>query len=251
MTVVSVVRRGVAMGAAMLAGQVAYARFRGVPSFEGLDPSCVLGEAELPPLRIVLLGDSTVTAPGIDDPDVTWARIIARHFSDRYRVELTCLAEGGAKSRDVLENQLPRALAARWDVAVVSVGSNDIMRFVPVWRFEQRLDRIVGRLRNTCDAVVLFGVGDLGSIPRLAFPLDRIASAAGHVADWVHRRVAARHGIAKIDQWRLTTAAFNSGIHMFAPDLFHPSSIGHQAWADALIPTLDEVVAGLEADRSR
>lgn len=239
------------MGAAMLAGQVAYARFRGVPSFEGLDPSCVVGDGDRPRLRIVLLGDSTVTAPGLDDPDATWARILARHFAARYRVELSCLAEGGAKSRDVVEDQLPRALAEHWDVAVVSVGSNDIMRFVPVWRFEQRLDHIVASLREVCDAVVLFGVGDLGSIPRLAFPLDRIASGAGHVADWVHRRVAARHGVAKIDQWRLTTAAFNSGIHMFAPDLFHPSPIGHQAWADALIPTLDEVVARLEADRSR
>jgi lysophospholipase L1-like esterase len=164
-------------------------------------------------------------------------------------VELACLAEGGAKAQDVVEHQLHRALEERWDVAIVSVGSNDIMRFVPVWRFEQRLDHIVASLKEVADAVVLFGVGDLGSIPRLAFPLDRIASGAGHVADWVHRRVAARHGIAKIDQWRLTTAAFNSGIHMFAPDLFHPSPIGHQAWADALIPTLDEVVAGLEGSR--
>lgn len=237
------------MGAAMLAGQLAYARFRGVPSFEGLDPSCAVGDAGLPRLRIVLLGDSTVTAPGLDDADATWARIIARHFADRYRVELTCLAVGGAKSRDVLEEQLPRALQERWDVAIVSVGSNDIMRFVPVWRFAQRLDHIVESLKDVTDAVVLFGVGDLGSIPRLVFPLDRIASGAGHIADFVHRRVAVRHGVPKIDQWRLTTAAFNSGIHMFAPDLFHPSPIGHQAWADALIPTLDEVVAGLEAAR--
>lgn len=234
----------------MIAGQVAYARFRGVPSFEGLDPSCVVGDGGLPGLRLVVLGDSTVTAPGLDDPDASWPRIVARHLAGRYCVDLTSLAEGGAKSRDVLAGQLPRALTSRWNVAVVSVGSNDIMRFVPVWRFERRLDRIVAELKEVSDAVILFGVGDLGSIPRLPFPLDRIASGAGHVADLVHRRVAARHDVAKIDQWRLTTEAFNSGIHMFSPDLFHPSPIGHQAWADALIPTLDEVVAGLEAARN-
>ncbi len=231
----------------MLAGQVAYARFRGVPSFVGLDPSCVAGDADLPTLRLVILGDSTVTAPGIDDADATWSRLVVRHLSARYHVEFTCLAEGGAKALDVVEDQLPQALEGQWNVAIVSVGSNDIMRFVPVWRFEQRLDHIVARLQEVADEVILFGVGDLGSIPRLVFPLDRIASGAGHIADLVHRRVAARRGVAKIDQWRLTTAAFNSGIHMFAPDLFHPSPAGHRAWADALIPTVDQVVAKLEA----
>ncbi len=65
------------------------------------------------------------------------------------------------------------------------------------------------------------------------------------MADWVHRRVADRHGVLKIDQWNLTTAAFNSGLHMFSPDLFHPSPEGHRAWADALIPTMEEAVARL------
>ena len=243
---VRIVRRGFVLGVATVAAQAAYARFRGVPSFDGLDPSGVFGELDLPTLRIVILGDSTVTAPGLDDPDDSWARISARHFEDRYRVELTCLAVGGARSRDVLEDQLPAALASEWDIAVVSVGSNDVLNLVPIWLFERRLDEIVARLNVVARAVVLFGVGDLGSIPRVPFPLDRFAWWSGHIADWVHRRVAARYGVAKVDQWNQTTEPFNSGIHMFAPDLFHPSPAGHRAWADALVPTLEDVVAELE-----
>ena len=243
---VRIVRRGFVLGVATVAAQAAYARFRGVPSFDGLDPSGVFGEQEMPTLRIVILGDSTVTAPGLDDPDDSWARISARHFEGRYRVELTCLAVGGARSRDVLEDQLPAALASEWDIAVVSVGSNDVLNLVPIWLFERRLDEIVARLNVVARAVVLFGVGDLGSIPRVPFPLDRFAWWSGHIADWVHRRVAARYGVAKVDQWNQTTEPFNSGIHMFAPDLFHPSPAGHRAWAGALTPTLETVVGELD-----
>ena len=156
---------------------------------------------------------------------------------------------GGSRSRDVLEQQLPDALVDRWDIAIVSVGSNDVLHLVPVWRFRRRLDAIIGRLVEVSDEVILFGVGDLGTIPRLAFPLNKFASGAGHIADWVHRSVARRHQVSKIDQWKSTTAAFNSGLHMFSPDLFHPSPAGHQAWAEAVIPTLESAVERIEHRR--
>ena len=239
------VRHGMLAGTGIVAGQILHAAFRELPSFEGLDPSGRFGDPSLPSLRLLVLGDSTVTAPGLDDPDDSWPRLIARHLADRFSVELVSHAEGGAKSRDVLHLQLPRACREEWDVTILSVGSNDVLRFIPVWRFAARLDAIVERLQACSKEVILFGVGDIGSIPRLPYPADRLAAGAGHVADWVHRRTASRFGVEKIDQWRLTTAAFNSGLHMFSPDQFHPSEIGHQAWAAALIPTVDAVAARL------
>ncbi|HSF86373.1 MAG TPA: GDSL-type esterase/lipase family protein [Acidimicrobiia bacterium] len=231
----------------VVAGQIAHAALRELPSFEGLDPSGTFGDAANPLLRIVIVGDSTITAPGLADPDDAWPRLVARHLADRYHVELVSLAEGGAKTRDVLELQVPRAIGQVWDLAIVSVGSNDVLRLIPFWRLASRMDAIVEQLGAWSHQVVLFGVGDIGSIPRLPFPADRIASMAGHVADWAHRRSARRYGVAKVDQWRLTTAAFNSGDHMFAADLFHPSEIGHQAWAHALLPTLEDALAGVAA----
>lgn len=234
-------------GTVIVAGQITHAALRNLPTFDGLDPSGTFGDETLPRLRMLIVGDSTATAPGLHDPDASWPRLVARHMADRYQVELTCLAEGGARSHNVLEVQVPAALGRSWDITIVSVGSNDVMRLVPVWRFARRMDAIVEQLSERSRAVILFGVGDLGSIPRLPFPVDRIASAAGHVADWVHRRTATRFGVDKVDQWSLTTEPFNSGIHMFADDLFHPSPIGHQAWADALIPTVEDVVDRLES----
>jgi lysophospholipase L1-like esterase len=238
-----VITRVLATGAAVLAGQVAFARVRPLPVLEDLDPSGSFGD-DGPLLRMVVLGDSTCTGPGLTDPDETWPRLLARRLAARRRVELTSLAVGGARSEDVLAQQVPAALALAPDLAIVSVGSNDILHLVPVPRFERRLDEIVTLLTAVIPAVVLFGIGDLGSIPRIPFPLDRLASASGRVADGVHIRVAARHGVAKVDQWALTTAAFRNGRHMFAADLFHPSAAGHLAWMQALAPTIEQILAG-------
>ena len=235
-------------GAGLIAGQVAYVSRRRLPLGDQYDTSGTFGDAALPHLRMAVLGDSSVTGQGLDSVEEAWARLVARHFSDRFHVELVSYGDGGARSNDVLEEQLPAAEATRPHVAIVSVGSNDILRMTPTWRFESRLDEIVMRLRRVSSSVILFGIGDLGAIPRFPYPVDRVAAVTARVADRVHRRVAERHGAAKVDQWALTTEAFNSGAHMFAPDLFHPSAEGHRAWADALIPTVEAELARLEGE---
>lgn len=228
----------VAGGVVLVGGQIAYASLRRLPLGEDLDPTGVFGDDALPTLHIAVLGDSTVTGQGLDDVDDSWPRVVARRLGDRYQVMLRSFAAGGAKSLDVLEHQVPVLEGHSFDLVIVSVGSNDILRMVPVWQFERHLDEIVARLKKVSRSVILFGVGDLGSIPRLPYPIDRIASGSGHLADRVHRRVAERHDVPKVDQWALTTEAFNSGLHMFANDLFHASPEGHLAWADAVMPTI-------------
>lgn len=229
----------VAGSVAFVGSQIAYAGLRRLPEGDDLDATGVFGDDHLPRLHVAVLGDSTVTGQGLEDVDATWPRIVARRLSDRYQVVLRSYAVGGAKSRDVLAEQVPIAEMFPYDIVIVSVGSNDILRMVPVWVFERRLHEIVDRLTATSRSLILFGVGDLGSIPRLPYPIDRFATGSGQLADWVHRRVAERHQVAKIDQWALTTEAFNSGIHMFCPDLFHPGPEGQLAWADAVTPTVE------------
>lgn len=234
---------GVVAAATTIGGELLYVTRRPLPSFTDLDPSGTFGSPDLPSLRIVAVGDSTMTGPGLDDPDDLWLRVVARRLAAHHHVELHSLARGGSRTDDLLREQLDRAVALSPDIAIVSIGGNDILHLVPIWRFERRLDAIVGRLAEASGAVVLFGIGDLGTIPRATFVLRHWVHTAGRLGDQVHERVAARHGVDKVDQWQLTTAAFRAGRHMFSADLFHPSAIGHRTWADAVWPTLERAVA--------
>lgn len=239
--VARLVSRGLMAGAAFVVGEVAYAVRRPLPHFDGFDPSGTFGDRSDPALRFVAVGDSTITGPGLDHPDQIWVRHIARRLSDRFHVELISLAVGGSKTRDVLEVQLPAAEAIHPDLVVVSVGGNDILRGVPVPLFERRLDEIVGRLKGVSRAVVLMGVGDLGTIPRFPVPLSHVASLSGRIADGVHARIALRHGVTKVDHWAYEPED-RWGPDMFCADLFHPSPAGHLSWSETVYPYIERAL---------
>jgi lysophospholipase L1-like esterase len=91
-------------------------------------------------------------------------------------------------------------------------------------------------------AVVLMGVGDIGTVPRFPKPLDRLATLTGRVANGVHTRVAERHEVGRADHWGWSSQAFRRP-GMFAPDLFHPSAAGHRVWADTVMPEVERMLA--------
>ena len=156
------------MGIGVFVGQVLRSAHRqDLPGHNNQDPSDDFGDDERTTLRIALLGDSSITAPGVVPLDDCWPRRLARQLEDRYFVELRSVAVGGAKARDVLANQVDRAIALRPDIALVSVGANDALRATPLARYEREMDEILDALTAVVPMVGVSGVGDLGTVPRL------------------------------------------------------------------------------------
>lgn len=222
-----------ALGGAALAAGAIYAGRRDLPSFEGFDASGDIGDPAKPPLRILVVGDSASTGPGLASPDEIWIRVVARRLSERFFVRITSLAVGGAKSADVLTGQVPAGINSDADLTFVAVGVNDMLHGVPVATYETNLDAIVIALKPFTRLLVVVGMGDLGTIPRLPTPLDLIVRQRGRQGDQVARRVAQRREVVKPDMWALTAHQFRTNPSIWAPDLFHPSAVGHRVWADA------------------
>ncbi len=242
---------GIPFAAMAAAGTVAaqfwYVAHRPLPSFTDLDPEGVFGPETAPEVRLVLLGDSTVTGPGLESPDDLWSRQVVRRLAADLRIRLVSVAAGGSRVRDVLVGQLPAAQELQPDVALVSVGANDAMHGTRLGRFEADLDALVDAFGEAGAQVVLSGIGDLGNIPRLAHPLKALASRRSRVFDRAHARVAARHDHAvKVPVAELTDERFR-GADVFCPDLFHPNCAGHTAWADAAAPFVADSLARVRA----
>lgn len=231
--------------AAVVAGELVRAVYRrDLPTFQNQDASGVFGDPSSPPLRIVALGDSSVTAPGVEDLDDVWIRSVAKGFADRYRVELISLAVGGAKARDVIDGQLAEAIRLRPHVASVSVGSNDALRGTRPGRFRLELTEIVERLEEAGASVVIYGMGDLGSIPRLPPTLRRIATRRSEIFDRVCRDVAvsSERAVKVHTRGRMLTA-FREDKTLFADDLFHACGRGHAVFAEGAVPAFEAAVA--------
>jgi lysophospholipase L1-like esterase len=224
--------------AAIVAAELVRAAVRrDLPSFTNQDPTGSFGDPSAPRLRIVALGDSSITAPGVEDLDDVWIRCISQELASRYRVELISLAVGGSKARDVIEGQLTEAERLAPDIACVSVGANDALRGTRLGRFRRELDEIVSRLEAAGAAVVLYGMGDLGSIPRLPPTLSRMATRRSEEFDRVCRRVAVAHPrTVKVHTRGRIITAFRDDPSLFAGDLFHACGRGHALFAEEAMP---------------
>jgi lysophospholipase L1-like esterase len=226
-----------------MVAQFWYVAHRPLPSFRDLDPNGAFGPDTLPEARIVLLGDSTITGAGLESCADLWSHRVARRLACDRRVRLLSVAVGGSRARDVLTRQLPEALKLEPHVAIVSVGANDAMHGTPMRRVAADLDTIVAAFGEIGAGVVLAGVGDLGNIPRLRFPLKVLASARSRAIDRVHARVGRRHANAvKVPIAECCDDFFRTA-GAFCPDLFHPNRAGHAVWADAAYPVIADALA--------
>ncbi len=226
---------------ATLAGQVVWTVTRPHPTVRGTDISGVEG-AHGPVVRIGVLGDSTLTGPGIAPHDV-WVRQAARRLADDLRIEIVSHARGGSRLGEVLAHQLPRLAADPTDIVVVAAGANDVIRGTPLRRLARQADALVGALVDLVPRVVVGGVGDLGAIPRVPRPL---ADVLGWRSRAVSHRLAAAvvaHPPAVFVPVHEADQTLRDGPDAFAEDRFHPNEHGHGAWARAVEPLLDVLVA--------
>ena len=239
---------------AVLAAQVYRAGHRSdLPSLTNQDPSGSFGDPAVSALTIVILGDSTVTSPGVKPLDACWPRQIASGLSDRYGVELRSVAVGGAKVSDVLAHQVEAAVAHDADIYIVSVGGNDALRGTSVLRFEREYDAIVHRLTGHSRYVAVSGVGDLGTIPRLPAMARAIVRNRARSFDRAIRRVVRRYPeVIKTDTWSPGWDEFDTNPdEIFGADQFHASAYGHRIYTAAMQPAIDELIMRMETNARR
>jgi acyl-CoA thioesterase-1 len=237
-------RRGAVAGFTLIGLEAAYALLRPVPLLEQFDPSGEFGDPTKPTLRVAVLGDSSVTAPGVTGPHEIWVSLICSRLADTRHVILKSFAVGGSMAHTVIDEQLAGALDFGPDVVFVSVGANDAIKGVPLHRFEENLGHLIGALVESGAVVVQSGVGFLGTIPRLYPPLSTLMERRARRFDDVHWRVAEIHGTTVVDQRSDDASVWKLDRSLWAEDFFHVSAAGHARWAETVWETVGPLLNG-------
>ena len=222
-------------GPALLGAEVALATRGGTapPLPPDIDAcvGCIGGEL---PLRTVWLGDSTAAGVGASSADGVVGRQAARRLGRA--VEVRVLALSGGRIADVLADQLPW-VPADSQVVFVSVGANDATHLTGLDTFTSSYrELLAGMPASAC--VVVLGVPDLGSAPRLAQPLRAVAGWRGRSLDRRVRQLAQDSGATFVDIAGATGPAFRRNRSLFSPDGYHPSDAGYGLWAGAVTSAL-------------
>ncbi len=188
--------------------------------------------------RFVAIGDSFTE--GLDDPypdGSGW-----RGWADRVAATLAASAPGfryanlavrGRKLAQIVDEQVPAALALAPDLVSVAGGTNDILRpRVEVPALAARLHEATCRLSGSGATVVLFTSGDPSArVPAARRLLPRIRALNSAV-----RAVAAEFDAVLVDLWEASEVFSHPAL--FARDRLHLSPEGHRRVAAAVLEAL-------------
>ena len=139
---------------------------------------------------------------------------------------------------------LPKQLAAlpatyRADVAVIVVGGNDVTHRVPVPESVRHLEDAIARLRSEGTAVVVGTCPDLGALRPVPQPLRALGSRMSRQLAAAQREAAVGAGAHAVSLAHVVGPFFiTNPDEMFSLDRFHPSAIGYQRTAKALLPSV-------------
>ncbi|MER7921135.1 MULTISPECIES: SGNH/GDSL hydrolase family protein [unclassified Streptomyces] len=181
------------------------------------------------PVRFVALGDSLTAGVGdfTEDGPRGWAALLAPALGAG--TEFTNLAVSGAQTRDVLERQIPAALALRPDLVAVVVGVNDTLRHTfDIHAVAVRLDQVYAACAREGATLLTACLPDPGAMlglpGALAAPLARRQRGVNAVVHALSERYGAVHLHASDGGWIADRA-------LWSADRLHPGERGHRRLA--------------------
>ena len=187
--------------------------------------------------RFVAIGDSTTEGVGDPYPDGAlrgWTDRLAGFLAESSpEVAYANLAVRGRQVAQIRAEQLEPALALRPDLAVVTGGTNDLLR--PRVSLDEVVAHAEAMQRALIDAgavVVTFTLPDLSAF----MPIARFVRARLHAFNAAQLEVGSRTGALVAD---LAAEPAAADPRLWTPDRLHPNADGHARIAAAMADLLD------------
>ena len=245
-------KRHIALGAGVVIGAVA--GLIGVElallsrrEFLPLDPGYRI-DARVPapdgrtedPLRLAVLGDSTVAGVGSPTELESLAVLIAERVARGLDRPVAVIGYGvsGARTRNVLREQLP-LLSASVDAIVLVVGANDATHATPWPGLREDTEAMLRRAGDLASVVVLAGTPRFHANEIIPEPLRTMVDRYSGLLRGEQRAAVSAVSRARfVDLAEEASPRFLGRPEATSPDGFHPSPIGYGFWADALAPAV-------------
>ena len=200
------------------------------PKIEKRDPALALRHISHP--RIIALGDSSVFGVGdhgdaIPSVGAGWAGRLAHDLTAGNFINV---AKNGARARHITKHQLSAAHAFRPDLALVCIGTNDVLRgdFSPE-EIKGSLITVIETLSENNAVIILLGLPDPISTAPGPLALRKILSARVTLINEIYIELSERENVILVPTWDSKIAHERRMWHV---DRMHPSAIGHQLIAD-------------------
>jgi lysophospholipase L1-like esterase len=174
---------------------------------------------------VLVLGDSLALGIGASCPQRTlWGRIA----QDYPHCNLDVRAQSGARAYD-LAVQLAAVSSLRYDVALLCVGANDVMRLGNLTRVAQQIQVTLNTLKRCASMTVVVTSANIGGAPIFFWPLSHLYSTRSLYLARAIELCADRVGASYVNVcFPLHDDLFARSPHLyFSADAVHPSDAAY------------------------
>jgi acyl-CoA thioesterase-1 len=191
--------------------------------------------AALPPVRIVVLGDSLTAGYGLPAADGFVPRLQTAIAAQGGQVEIANAGVSGDTTSDGLA-RLDWSVPAGSDAAIIELGANDMLRGIDPQVTRDALDAILARMAQRHIVVMLCG---MKAAPNLG-------AEYGRSFERIYPELAAKYGVLLYPFFLDGVAA---DLKLLQPDGLHPNASGVGVMVKRILPMVEELVARVRAQK--
>ncbi|HEY2245791.1 MAG TPA: arylesterase [Xanthobacteraceae bacterium] len=186
-------------------------------------------------LHVVVLGDSLTAGLGLAAKDGFVPRLQAALVAQGAKVEIVNAGVSGDTASDGLA-RLDWSVPEGTDAAIVELGANDMLRGIDPQVTREALDAILARLAQRHIVVMLCG---MRAAPNLGVDY-------GHAFERIYPELAAKYGAVFYPFFLDGVAAEHT---LLQQDGMHPNAAGVAVIARRILPTVQELIARVRAQK--
>ncbi|MEE4276860.1 MAG: GDSL-type esterase/lipase family protein [Halieaceae bacterium] len=186
-----------------------------------------------PAASLLVLGDSTAVGTGAGRAEKS---LVGRISSSFPSVAIENRAVVGAVADD-LDMQLGSAERSSYDVLLIAIGGNDVLRFTAMSSLRETLAGILEQSATRADHRAIIVPGMVGDAPAVPWPVSLLYNARSESLRQLVDELASTSGVQFVDLHRdaAMRAAFAENPQAnYAADGLHPSGEGYALWYEVL-----------------
>ena len=190
------------------------------------------------PLRLLVLGESTVVGVGVDQLQFA----LVGHLAEALAVHCgrpvawRACGENGITVEQARQRLLPQVLDQPFDLALLVFGVNDTTHLTSLSRWQTALGDMAQALIARDAQVAFSSVPPLQHFTALPWLLRRLLGVRAGLLDARLRQLAGRLGAGH------HAVELDFSADYLARDGYHPSRLGYRVWAEGLVLSLAPVL---------
>ena len=180
-------------------------------------------------MRILVLGDSTAYG--------TWAETPQGSTAGRLGIlypwaDITNISVNGLKISGLLALMDTIDENERFDVILVQIGANDIMKMTSMGDIRSWICEVITRLKPRGDTMILLHSGNIGEVPFFPFFLKPLMTARSSEVYRIYQQLALQEKVSYVDLIHspIQQAFTKYPKRYYASDFLHLSNDGYWLW---------------------